>query len=389
MLCAHPRAQHKSFLCSSIMAFLDVIEWVVSKNEFCHRMPQDAYKLGCQLVVHQAQTAFFVKGGQIADEFKAGTYTLKSENLPILGKLVNLPFGGDSPFMAEVWFVNQITRLDMKWGTPLPIQVEDPRYGIIVPIRAFGQYGIKIENPRLFLETLIGNLRSFTAAEIDQYFKAKLLLYLNSSISRKISVDKVSILDINAHLPEISEACCSDVNNFFVRYGISLVDFSVISITVPPDDPSVQKLKEAKAKVISYQLGGKDFYQMERSYNVLDKVATNESSVGTAFMGVGAGFGLGGALGQVARDSIQTNPQSVAPPPLPQEVTFYLYVNGQQWPNVGLAQIRNMVAQNMVTRDTLVWKAGMANWVPAGTVPELAGLFFQTTPPVPPVPPAI
>lgn len=68
-----------------------------------------------------------------------GTYTLKTENLPLLNKLVNLPFGGESPFQAEVWFVNQIALLDCKWGTPSPIPIEDPKYGVIVPIRAFGQ----------------------------------------------------------------------------------------------------------------------------------------------------------------------------------------------------------------------------------------------------------
>ena len=95
----------------------------------------DNLRLGTQLVVYSAQTAFFVKGGKVLDEFQAGTHTLKSENIPLINKLINLPFGSNSPFKAEVWFINQISKLDIKWGTPTPIQLEDPRYNVIVPVR--------------------------------------------------------------------------------------------------------------------------------------------------------------------------------------------------------------------------------------------------------------
>ena len=117
------------------MALFDVVKWDVNQREFCHKFLSQDLRLGTQLIVNTAQTAIFVKGGQICDEFSSGTYTLKSENLPLLNKLVNLPFGGDSPFQAEVWFINRISRLDMKWGTPQPIQLEDPKYNIIVPVR--------------------------------------------------------------------------------------------------------------------------------------------------------------------------------------------------------------------------------------------------------------
>nr|MCR5393951.1 SPFH domain-containing protein [Bacteroidales bacterium] len=120
------------------MALIDVIKWEVSDEEFIYKFPSDDLRIGSQLVVYQSQTAFFVQKGKICDEFTAGTYTIKTENIPILNKLINLAFGGDSPFKADVWFVNQITKLNMKWGTPQPIQLEDPKYGIIVPVRAFG-----------------------------------------------------------------------------------------------------------------------------------------------------------------------------------------------------------------------------------------------------------
>lgn len=364
------------------MAIIDVVKWEANNREFCRKYPSNDLRLGSQLVVYTAQTAFFVKGGQICDEFTAGTYTLKSENLPLLNKLINLPFGGNSPFQAEVWFINQITRLDLKWGTSNPIQLEDPKYNIIVPVRAFGQYGIKIVNPRLFLETLIGNMTSFSADSIDSYFKGKLVSNLSSIIAQKIIRDQISILDINAFLMDISEYCSTEINKHFEKYGINLVDFSIMSINVPENDPSFVKLKETKATVARMNLAGRDVYQMERSFDVLDKAAGN-TGAGAQMMGFGVGMGIGNVMGGVANNNLNTNPQPT-PPPILQETTYFVYVNGQQIGGQTAAQIASMRAQGIVNDDTLVWTAGMASWTPIKSVPALAS---SCPPPIPPVPP--
>ena len=99
------------------MNIADVISWQVNTDELVHKFESDALRLGSQLIVYPSQTAFFVKGGVIADEFQSGTHTIKSENIPILGKLLNKVFNDESPFKAEVWFVNQVSILDCKWGT--------------------------------------------------------------------------------------------------------------------------------------------------------------------------------------------------------------------------------------------------------------------------------
>lgn len=366
------------------MALIDVVKWEAVKNEFCRKFPSTDLRLGSQLVVYTAQTAFFVKGGKVCDEFTAGTYTLKSENLPILNKLINLPFGGNSPFQAEVWFVNQITKLDLKWGTPQPIQLEDPKNNIIVPVRSFGQYGIKITNPRCFLETLIGNMQSFSADAIDSYFKGKLVAGLSSTIAKKMIEDKLSILDINAHLVDISEYCNTEINKTFEKYGISLVEFSIMSINVPQDDPSFMKLKEAKATLARMNIAGRDVYQMERSFDVLEKAAENNGA-GSQLMGIGVGMGLGNIMGGMAGQQMNTNPAQM-PPPLPQETTYYVYVNGQQIPGQTAAQINQMKAQGTINDDTLVWTVGMPNWTAIKNVPALAS---QCPPPLPPLPPQI
>lgn len=362
------------------MAIIDVVKWESNPNEFCHKFRSEDLRLGTQLVVYTSQTAFFVKGGQICDEFsEAGTYTIQTDNIPILCRLINIPFGGKSPFQAEVWFVNRITRLDMKWGTPTPIQLEDPKFSIIVPVRAFGQYGIKVEDPRLFLETLIGNRSSFTADSIDQYFKGKLLSFLNSALAKSIVEKKISIMDINMHLMEISEFCQGEINQYFAKYGISLVDFSVISINVPQDDPSFVKLKEAKATMAQLNVAGRDVYQMQRSFDVLQAAAENEGA-GAQVMGLGVGMGLGSVMGGMSAQTINTNPQPT-PPPIPQETTYFVYVNGQQLQGQTAAMIASMRSRGVINDETLVWTAGMANWAPLKSVPALSG---ACPPPIPP-----
>lgn len=364
------------------MAMFDVVKYQVDDKEFCYKFPSDDLRIGSQLVVYTAQTAFFVKGGKICDEFSAGTYTIKSENLPLLNKLVNLPFGKQSPFKAEVWFINQITKLDIKWGTPQPVYIEDPRYKVIVPIRAFGQYGFRIVNPRLFLETLIGNMTAFSAEKIEQYFKGKVLAQLTSLISGKISSDNVSVLDINAHLANMSAYCDTALNATFNKYGIEVLEFSIMSVNIPSDDPSLVKLRQAKDMAARLAIAGKDTYQMERSFDVLQQAAANEG-VGGQFIsmgtGLGAGIGVGTTIGQVASQMINTNP--IAPPPIPTQTTYFVYINGQQYGGQTMANIADGVARGVITADTLIWKAGMPAWAPIGQLPEFTNIFNQQTPP--------
>ena len=364
------------------MALIDVITIEANDQELVSKFPSDNLRLGSQLVVHPAQTAFFVHGGKICDEFTAGTYTLKNEELPLLNKLVNIPFGSDSPFKAEVWFVNQLHKLDIKWGTTQPMQLEDPRYNIIVPVRAYGQYGIKVATPRTFLETLVGNLTSFSTDKIEQYFKGKIVMQLSSLIAQKIATDKVSILDINTQLIEMSAYCQQQLNQSISNYGIELVDFTIMSVNVPEEDLSIQRLKEAKDLAARINVTGRDVYQMERSFDVLETAAGNTGAGGQMMAmgaGLGVGVGVGSTIGNIAGQTINTNPTT--PPPIS---NYFVYLNGQQVPNQSIESIATMFQQGTITADTLVWKAGMANWQPLSQVPELANLIQQTPPPVKP-----
>jgi membrane protease subunit (stomatin/prohibitin family) len=182
------------------------------------------------------------------------------------------------------------------------IQLEDPKYGVIVPLRAFGQYGYRISNPRLFLETLVGNMTTFSADKINDYFKGKVLSSLTSLISSKLIKDSISVLEINALLDEMSNFAIEKLNIDFIKFGIELVNFNFISINVPEKDPSIVKLKEAK------------------------DLAQNEGgAVGNllgAGIGLGVGLGAGNQMGGVA-GNLNTN---TPPPPPPTMVEFFCIV---------------------------------------------------------------
>ena len=368
------------------MALIDVVKCELNDRDLVYKFPSDDLRLGTQLVVYPGQTAFFVKGGKILDEFSSGTYTLKSENIPLLNKLINIPFGKESPFKADVWFINRLAILDSKWGTATPIQLEDPQYGVLVPVRAYGQYGLKVKDPRVFLETLVGNMTSFTVDKVESYFKGKVMSQLVNNLSTKITHDKISFLTINSYLLDISQFIENALSADFEKYGLGLENFTVMSINVPEDDPSFIKLKEAKDLAARLKITGKDVYQMQRSFDVLDEAASNESggdNLLNAGMGLGAGLGIGGQVGNMVAQTMNTN---VAPPPLPQSSQYYIAINGQQQGPFDSNAIISYIRNGQITSETLLWKQGMPAWAKASSFVEFSNLFGACPPAIPPQP---
>jgi membrane protease subunit (stomatin/prohibitin family) len=378
------------------MALIDVVKFQGNDQEFVWKFQSENLRLGTQLVVKPAQTAFFVKGGVILDEFKEGTVTLKSGNIPLLTKLISLPFGGDTPFQAEVWFVNLITKLNTPWGTARPIQLEDPKYGVVVPVRAFGQFGFRVAQPRKFLERIVGAAKVFTALQITDYFKGVLLQAVNSNIGKAMVKQNVSVLQISAYLDDISGFCKEKIALDFQQFGLELINFYFQSINVPEEDPSFIKLKQIKEKAAELNVVGRDIYQLDKSMDVLKTAAGNEGA-GSAIMQSGLGIGMGMLVGtQVGQQAGQMLTQmpaagSAAPPPVPQAAPaqFNVAVNGQSTGPFPVAVLQQMMRTGAVGPATLVWRQGMAGWQAASAVQELAGLFAPAPPAAPPpVPPS-
>ena len=373
------------------MAIIDVVKHQSNDKNFIWKFPSQDLRLGTQLVVNTSQKAFFVKGGEIFDEFNSGTHTLKTGNIPLLNKLINLPFDGDSPFQAEVWYVNLISILDNKWGTPTPIQLEDPKYNIVVPVRAFGQFGMSIENPKLFLEALVGNMTSFSTAKVAEYFKGKIISTITSAIGKKMVLEGVSVLQITVLLDDLSEYCMGKIQEEFSKYGVKIENFYIMSINIPEDDPSVIKLKEAKDLAAKVNIAGKDVYQMERGFDVLEKAAENEGTMGGtmgAGMGMGLGFGMGNQMGNLTNNmnvgQTQQNQNTTgSPPPDPSVFQYFVLINNQQNGPHTIDALKLLISQGQVSNEALVWREGMSDWDSIINQSDLKGLFASNPPPSP------
>lgn len=294
------------------MALLHVIKFDGPAHMLVWKFPKENMNIGSQLVVGPSQEAVFITGGQICDVMGPGTYTLNTMNIPILSALVNLPFGGKSPFTAEIFFVNKLNILDMKWGTPLPIPFKDPVYQVAVPLRAFGQYGVAVQDSCLFLEKLTGAVHAYTADDLTAYFRGVVGNRITDELTNHLIRERLSFLDASAHITQISQAIAQRLETFFAQYGVRLVNFCINSINVPENDPSVQMLKAVLSK--RHEMDALNFnYQQAKAFDVLGRAAENLGGDG-GLSGIGVGAAMGSVMSELVRNTLQGDaaPQSPA-----------------------------------------------------------------------------
>lgn len=277
------------------MAILDRIKYDGISSDvswLVYKYPSEQFVFGSQLVVNQGQEALFFKGGEALDLFAPGTHTLSTGNLPLLNKLVNFPFGGKTPFTAEVYYVNKTANLNLKWGTVTPMPVEDPKYGLILNVGARGQYGITINDSRLFVSRIIGavpNGSTINYMVILKYFNGLINARIKSVMAEYMVKKQISFLEISQFLEELSEVFKNSLNEEFDRFGIELLNFYCEAIE--PNPEQYKKLQEYKQELAL----GMDFYQQRRSLDIMEKLVDNPSAGSIANAGIGLGMGLGAA----------------------------------------------------------------------------------------------
>ncbi|MBI3288943.1 MAG: SPFH domain-containing protein [Elusimicrobia bacterium] len=276
------------------MPIIDRVKYDGPASVLVWRYPPDDLSWGTQVIVNQSQEAVFFKGGQAFDVLGPGTHTLRTANIPLLRGLVKAPFGGETPFAAEIYYVNRNVNLDVKWGTNSPIPVLDPKFNVFLPVRAFGQFGIQIVDSKTFVVQLSATNPEFTTDLLSNYFRGVLLTRAKDYIAETIVRKKINLLEIAAHLEEMSGALHGMLDQDFGKYGVKLVNFYLNSVDVPEDDETVIRLKRALSDKAELDILG-DKYQQKRGFDVMEKAAGNEN--GAAGAGLGAGFGLGAGLG--------------------------------------------------------------------------------------------
>jgi len=298
------------------MAIIDRVKYDGPADILVWRYPPDDLSWGTQVIVNQAQEVIFYSGGQALDILGPGTHTLKTSNIPLLRTLIKAPFGGETPFAAEVYYINRAVNLNVKWGTNNPIPVQDPKFNVFLPVRAFGQFGVQVADSRKLVVQLAGTMPEFSVATLSEYFKGVLLTRAKDYIAEAIVKQKIPLLEIAAHLEEMSQALGAKLSDDFGQYGIKLVNFFLNSVDVPEDDETVKRLKKALSDRAEMDIMGAG-YNTKRTFDTLEKAAANEGGAAGAGMGLGVGLGAGmgvgnlmaGVMGQAATVKTPTTAQ--------------------------------------------------------------------------------
>ncbi|WP_108802733.1 SPFH domain-containing protein [Aquimarina sp. Aq107] len=359
--------------------FIDIVEWLDNTQDtIVHRFEryQNEIKNGAQLIVREGQTAVFINEGQLADVFEPGTYTLNTQNLPILTTLKGWKYGFNSPFKAEIYFVNTRLFTDEKWGTKNPITLNDDRFGL-VEIRAFGTYAFKVNDPGKFIVDIVGTDANFTSFEINEHLKS----LISTRFTDTVGEANFPIELYAANTTELSETCQEVMQPEFNSVGISLERFFIENVSMPED---------LKKEIFEYSRIDKidlDKLTKFKTAKAIEAAAANEGGTAGAGMGMGMGFVLaqqmGGMMNPMATQQQAQQQQSapIAPPPMPVQVQYFYAINGQQAGPVSFDQLKSLFANRTVNKDSLVWKQGMANWSAIKDVEELKSFLGGNTPP--------
>ncbi|MCM2329534.1 MAG: SPFH domain-containing protein [Lysobacter sp.] len=359
---------------------VDIVEWLDDSNDtLAYRFEryQNEIKYGAKLVVREGQVAVFINEGQLADVFKPGTHTLTTQNLPILATLKGWKYGFNSPFKAEVYFCSTRKFTDLKWGTPGPAMMRDADFGM-VRVTSFGIYAIRVKDAGIFVKDLVGTDGRFTTDEIQENLRGKIGLRIKEVMPEL----GIPVLDLEAKVTELGTRLRDRLGPEFEGMGIELVEVQVQDIGLPEE---VEKAIDKRGAMAA--IGNLQAYSQYESASAIRDAANNPGGAAGAAVGIGAGVAMGAQMMNsmgVGAGGIGGAAAAATPPPIPGGAAFHVAVNGQQTGPFDLAALQQQAAGGGLTRASLVWKAGMAQWVKAGDVPELAALFAQVPPPVPP-----
>ena len=354
---------------------IDVIEWLdPTSDTMVYRYPRgdNEIKNGAKLVVRESQAAAFVAGGKLADVFNPGTYTLTTPNLPILSDLLGFKYGFQSPFKAEVYFVSTRAFTDRKWGTKNPIMLRDNDFGI-VRLRAFGTFAVRISDPAAFLKQIAGTNGQFSLEQLDDQLRDM----VTARFTDALGSSKIPALDLAGNYEQLGRYMCPKIEADFAPFGLSIVNFYVENISLPPEvEAAIDKRSSMGA------IGNLGAYTQYQAANAIPEAAANSGGLAGAGASLAMGVAVGNAMSQGLSGQQTVGP--AGPPPLPKKASYIVALNGQQAGPFELAALSDKAKAGAITRETLVWTNGMSNWLAAGDVAELAPLFADAPPPLPP-----
>lgn len=358
---------------------IDIIEWTDdSSDTMVWRFPrfENEIKYGAQLIVRQSQAAVFVNMGEIADVFTSGQHQLTTRNLPVLTTLLGWKYGFQSPFKAEVYYVNTRNFTNLKWGTKNPVILRDPEFGP-VRLRSFGTYVVRVSDPAKFIKEIVGTGGHFTLNDVSEQLKNLIV----TRFSDMLGESKIPVLDLAANYNELSTYLTGKIAPEFLEYGLELTKLLVENISLPLE------VEEALDKKSSMGIiGNLDNFLKFQGANAMEAAAKNPGGDASAGVGMGMGFAMASQLGKMMINPQEPMPSAPPPHPLPREETdtkYYVGKNGKQAGPFGKDAITGYIKKGAITKETLMWKEGMDAWKTAALFGEFEALFKSTPPPLP------
>lgn len=345
----------------------EIIKYEGDNSTFIWKHPCEDFNSLTQLIVHESQEAIFFMNGQALDLFGAGRYTLETQNIPKLSKVLNRTTGGETPFHCEVYFINKTEQMSIKWGTDSKVQYIEPTYGFPISIGASGEMSLRAEDSRKLLLKLVGTENYLGQQKLISFFRAFLMTRVKTYIAQAMKSNAINIFELDENLTVFSDSIHKQLIPDFADYGVSLERFFVTNVVKPDGDRQYEKFKdlhfrqyadiaeaklrqqtdliyaqtEAQKVVIDSQAQATKraqegyTYQQERGFDVATEVARNEAVGQFTNLGVGLGTmaGVGGAVagtvGGAMNDALnQTNASNnqcaKCGAPLPQNAKFCL-----------------------------------------------------------------
>jgi membrane protease subunit (stomatin/prohibitin family) len=314
------------------MAIIDVLKYDGPNNVLVWKWRsatnasrEEELRYGTQLVVNQSQEACFIKGGQLLDVFGPGTHTLSSKNLPILSSIIGLAFGGDSPFKAEVYFINKSVSMDAKFGL-IPFNMIEPNFKIPIPVTSRGSFALTVKDSSTFLNRIVGTVPDFETKTISQYFRGVIVESTKNAITKIAHEQKLSPLELESIVFEVASAVKGLLASTISEFGLELRLFNIEAIPVIDDDPKVKKIIEDYQRIMSEDTEERmrlkrrgenlEIYKIESSFGVSEKVAENMGGglgEGDNLMGTMIQMGMVNPIANQMGNIMQSNTQPINP----------------------------------------------------------------------------
>ena len=417
-------------------------KWRPAGEDVNSTKKENAIRYGSSLRVKDGEVAVFVYPGEKGNQdFIEGPFdqTIKTGNFPVLSSIVGAAFGGASPFQAEIYFINLAGLIQTRFAVPF-FDVADPRFlDYAVPVAVRGDIRFKITDYKEFIK--LHRLINFDLEDFKSQIKSAVTKYVKSVVANIPAEKGIPVIQLERKLTEINDVVEESLkkrlqNEFGVT--VSSVDIDAIDIDKTSDGYNqlkavtqditsqtiqrqtnanltnmeetlrIQRESMAQAQRLQNETANLSAFQLEKQAevgiagaNAFGKMGANGAmgiNLGMNPAGMMAGMAMGSAIGQNMAGMVggmmngmnqQVSSQAQNVPPVPGNDSYHLAVNGTSTGPYTLSVLSTMAANGQFTKESLVWKSGMANWQAAGSIPELAGLFAGSVPSVPPVPPQI